>query len=395
MRTQLATEFITEVLPQFHPPFEALLKSQPLLLELLPIAELYHDAVAEDEHKDVEERRAAELFQRDMQDLHRYPAKLVDLVARALRNKNSNKMQSVTAPFTSDQQCQADELLLRQVLRFGDIVDIVRVIPCRADFPAIRPTPGPARPGDDRYFNPEAIELLGVVNDPDFTLLIQAALLSFRSLACITGGWHHEDGNPFTTKYHLPVDNHQRRLLIEQASDPQLCMRENLDDLVRLAVAEKAGIMPCLNDHPKRSDNPPMPDCWDPQTGLAGTYRKLHDELELRQVELPENMTLTEKIVVAADALNSEHKIGLETTSWLSPDTRNNVQSEIARLQQNGIRPAIGTPPQSELERIFHQPECTGARILNERGLTVVSTEHEGRIVYRMEPTCTGLQGKR
>ena len=138
-----------------------------------------------------------------------------------------------------------------------------------------------------------------------------------------------------------------------------------------------------------------MPDCWDPQTGLAGAYRKLHNELELRQVELPENMTLTEKIVTAADALNSEHKIGLEITSWLSPATRNSVQSEIAQLQQNGIRPAIGTPPQSELEKIFRQPECPGARILNERGLAMVSTEHEGRTVYRMTPKCTGLQGKR
>ncbi|WP_257283421.1 hypothetical protein [Endozoicomonas sp. SESOKO1] len=392
LRTQLATEFITEVLPRFHPPFKELVKSQPLLPELLSIAELYHDAVAEDEHKDVEERRAAELFQRDMQGLHRYPDELIDLVARALKNKNSNKMQPVTAPFTSDQQCPAEELLLRQVLRFGDTVDILRVIPSRADFPTIRLTPGATEPENNHHFNPEAIELLGVVNNPEFTLLIQAALLSFRNLACITGGWHHEDTNPFTTKYQLPVDNDQRRLLIEQASDPQLCLRENLDDLVRLAMAEKAGISPCLNDHPKRSDNPPMPDCWDPQTGSAGVYRKLHNEQELRQIALPQNMTLAEKIVVAADELNGDLD---NTASWLSPDIRNSMQSEIARLQQNGIRPAIGTPSQSELEQIFRQPECPGARILNERGLAVVSTEHEGRTVYRMKPKCTGLQVKR
>ena len=154
LRTQLATEFLVEVLPHFHEPFDELLKSQHLLQELLPIAELYHDAVAEDEHKDVEELRAAELFQRDMKGLHRYPAVLVDLVARAMKNKNSNRMPSVKAPFTSDQQCSAEELLLRQVLRFGDIVDIVRVIPCRADFPAIRLAPVFAEPVDKRYFNP-------------------------------------------------------------------------------------------------------------------------------------------------------------------------------------------------------------------------------------------------
>ncbi|MBO9496666.1 hypothetical protein J7438_21645 [Thalassotalea sp. G20_0] len=383
LRTQLATEFLVEVLPRFHTPFEELLKNQPLLLELLPIAELYHDAVAEDEHKELEERRAAELFQRDMQGLHRYPDELIGLVTSALKNKNSNKMQPVRAPFTSDQQCPAEELLLRQVLRFGDIVDIVRVIPCREDFPAIRLTPGSVESVENRYFNPEAIELLRVVNKPEFTLLIQAALLSFRHLACITGGWHHKDANPFTTKYRLPVDNHQRRLLIEQASDPQQCMRENLDDLVRLVMAEKAGIKPCLTDHPKRSDNPPLPDCWDPQTGSAGAYRKLHNEQELRQIELPENMTLTEKIIVAADKLNSEQN---HTVFRLSPATRNGIQSEMMRLQQKGILPAIGTPPQSELEQIFRQPDCAGARILNERGLVVVSDEHEGRIVYRMKP---------
>ncbi|WP_257296952.1 hypothetical protein, partial [Endozoicomonas sp. YOMI1] len=47
LRTQLATEFLLEVLLDFHQPFRELLKQQPLLGELLPIAELYHDAVAE------------------------------------------------------------------------------------------------------------------------------------------------------------------------------------------------------------------------------------------------------------------------------------------------------------------------------------------------------------
>ncbi|WP_422489999.1 hypothetical protein [Endozoicomonas sp. ALE010] len=387
LRTQLATEFLVEVLPDIHAPFKELLKNQPLLQELLPIAELYHDAVAEDEHKDVEERRAAELFQRDMQSLHHYPDELIGLVSSALKNKNSNQMQPVRAPFTSDQQCSADELLLRQVLRFGDIVDIVRVIPCREDFPAIRLTPGFAEPGENRYFNPEAIELLRVVNKPEFTRLIRAALVSFRHLACITGGWHHKDANPFTTKYRLPVDNTKRRLMIEQASDPQQCMRDSLDDLVRLVMAAKAGIKPCLTDHPKRSDNLPLPDCWDPKTGSAGAYRKLHNEQELRQIELPENMTLTEKIIVAADELN-------HTMSLLSPATRHGMQSEIERLQQKGILPAIGTPPQSELEKIFRQPDCAGARILNERGLKVVSDEYDGRVVYRMKPNDQQQQKK-
>ncbi|WP_257295349.1 hypothetical protein, partial [Endozoicomonas sp. YOMI1] len=52
LRTQLATEFLmdNQVLPDFHKPFRELLLKYPQLQELLPIAELYHDAVAEDEH---------------------------------------------------------------------------------------------------------------------------------------------------------------------------------------------------------------------------------------------------------------------------------------------------------------------------------------------------------
>ncbi|WP_257294621.1 hypothetical protein, partial [Endozoicomonas sp. YOMI1] len=52
LRTQLATEFLMDekVLPHFHKPFRELLLKHPQLRELLPIAELYHDAVAEDEH---------------------------------------------------------------------------------------------------------------------------------------------------------------------------------------------------------------------------------------------------------------------------------------------------------------------------------------------------------
>ena len=49
LRTQMATEFLIEILPFYHQPFEQLLTTYPDLPELLKIAELYHDAVAEDE----------------------------------------------------------------------------------------------------------------------------------------------------------------------------------------------------------------------------------------------------------------------------------------------------------------------------------------------------------
>ncbi|WP_257295994.1 hypothetical protein, partial [Endozoicomonas sp. YOMI1] len=305
------------------------------------------------------------------------------LVADALRNKNSNKMHPVPEPFTADDQCPEDELLLRQVLRFGDTVDIMRVFPPGPDFPAINRAAGSAKLTaatlNDGYFHPEAIELLGVVNHPEFTRLIQAALLTFRNLASITGGWHHGNhANPFSSKYGLAVDNDKRRLRIERAPEPYVCLRESLDDLVRLVIAKKAGVQPCFAEHPKHKDSTGAPDCWDPGIGFAGAYRKLHNEQELRQVRLPA-MTLKEKMTVVAEELP-----GLE--SLLSSATDDGIQSEIRRLQQKGILPAIGTPRQSELEQILKQPRCVGARILNKRGLAVAPVDHEGRIFYRMAP---------
>ncbi|WP_257295348.1 hypothetical protein [Endozoicomonas sp. YOMI1] len=380
MRTQLATEFLLDdrVLPCFHKPFEELLRKHPALQELLPIAELYHDAVAEDEYKDVEELRAAELFQRDMATLHEYPDQLISLVASALRNKNSNKMQSVTAPFTSDNQCSEEELLLRQVLRFGDIVDILRVIPPRDDFPGIRLTPGSGKPVNNDYFNPEAIELLTVVDNPDFTLLVQASLVGFRHLGCITGGWHYNKANLLSDKYHLVVDNHQRRLMIEQAAEPYQCMHQSLDDLVRLVIAKRAGIEICRDEHPKRSGNPGVPDCWNSTIGFGGAYQKLHNEQELRQIALSPEMTLSEKIIVAADDPDLE--------KFLSHATSEALGKERFRLQHKGILPDIGTPSQSDLEFMFKKPDCKGARIMAEREIRVKRAKHEGYSFYRMVP---------
>ncbi|MGO0307854.1 hypothetical protein ACTL6P_14835 [Endozoicomonas acroporae] len=384
LRTQLATEFLMDqkVLPHFHKPFRELLLKHPQLLELLPIAELYHDAVAEDEHKEVEELRAAELFQRDMTGLQQYPGQLVTLVASALRNKNCKMIDMGNPSFIPDQQCPEDELLLRQVLRFGDIVDILRVKPPREDFPTIKLSTDSAAMDTlgmihDGHFHPEMIELLAVVNNPQFTLLIQSALLSFRDLASITGGWHHQMTNPFTRKYHLPVDNHKRRLLIEQAPDPYQCLRECLDDLVRFVIAEKAGISACFAEHPRPEDSR-LPDCWDPGIGSGGAYRSLHNEEELRQIKLPEAMTLADKIIVAADQPGLEDRISAGI-----PDA---LQAEALRLQHEAILPAVGTPTQSELEQMLLQPDSPGARLLNERGYIVKSRTHEGRVFYQMVP---------
>ena len=380
LRTQMATEFLISILPFYHPPFRQLLETYPDLPELLNIAELYHDAVAEDEPKNTEELRAAELFERDMRALREHPDGLVTLVATALKNKNSNEMSRVQTPFTGDDQCSGEELLLRQVLRFGDVVDILRLVPLHKNFLEMTDkfvANSESLLREFGKFDPQAIELLAVVNNPNFSRSIKAALLTFRDLAALTGGWHLKTENPVEVRHQLKVDNLQRRLLVERSPDPYTLMREVLDDLVRLKIAKLAGISPCRSDHQDYVNYGSLPDCWDKTTGVAGTYRKLHGEGELRQVRVPENMTLYEKVCFAAELAD-------EDRLTLSFVTSTGIESEINRLRKEGIQPATGTPSQDELEQIYQKPDSIGASILADRGIVVQQAEHDGRTYFRM-----------
>ena len=385
LRTQMATEFLIEILPFYHQPFQQLLATYPDLPELLKIAELYHDAVAEDEPKNTEELRAAELFERDMRSLNEYPNELITLVATALKNKNSNEMSPVKTPFTADDECSPEELLLRKVLRFGDVVDMLRLLPLQEDFLEVKDSfvtdPMFAHREPDK-FDPQAIELLAVIDNSMFTRMIKAALLTFRDLAALTGGWHHKSrSNPAADRYQLQVDNQQRRLLIEHSHDPYTQMREVLDDLVRLEIAKRAGISTCLDQdgHQDYAENGSTPDCWHKTTGGAGAYRKLHSEVELRQVRVPKKMTLTEKVLFV-----TELELPVADRPFLSFDIRTSINGEINRLRQEGIQPATGTPSQSELRNMYERPDSIGASILAKRGIVVRKAEHEGRTYFRM-----------
>ena len=385
LRTQMATEFLIEILPSYHRPFQQLLTTYPALPELLKIAELYHDAVAEDEPKNTEELRAAELFERDMRSLNEYPNELITLVATALKNKNSNEMSMVKKPFTADDKCSPEELLLRQVLRFGDVVDMLRLLPLPKNFLEVKdsfvtdPVSTPRKFGIS--FDPQAIELLAVVNRPQFTHLIKAALLTFRDLAALTGGWHLRSSNPAADRYQLQVDNHQRRLLVEHSPDPYTQMREVLDDLVRLEIAKRAGISTCLDQdgHRDYAQNGSTPSCWNKTPAGVGAYHKLHSEVELRQVRVPEQMTLSQKVCFA-----SQSELPDADRPALSSAIRSSIDGEINRLREEGIQPATGTPSQDELQQMYERPDSKGASILAERGIVVQEAEHEGRTYFRM-----------
>ena len=384
LRTQMATEFLIEILPFYHQPFQKLLAKYPDLPELLKIAELYHDAVAEDEPKEAQELRAAELFERDMKALDEYPDKLITLLATALKNKNSIEMSPIQTPFTADDQNSGEKLLLRQVLQFGDAVDMLRLLPLPKDFLEVKDSfagdlePTPQEPDT---FDPQAIELLAVINNPLFTRMIKAALLTFRDLAALTGGWHLKSSNPAADCYQLEVDNQQRRLLIEHSHDPYTQMREVLDDLVRLEIAKKADISTCLDQegHRDYAENGSTPDCWDKTTVVAGTYRMLHSEVELRQVQVPDAMTLCEKVCFIAESeLPDAERLALSFA------TRTSIDGEINRLRHEGLQPATGTPSQGELQQIYERPDSIGASILADRGIVVRKATHEGRTYFRM-----------
>ena len=220
-----------------------------------------------------------------------------------------------------------------------------------------------------------------------FTRMIKAALLTFRDLAALTGGWHLESSNPAADRYQLQVDNQQRRLLVEHSHDPYTLMHEVLDDLVRLEIAKRAGISTCLdqNGHQDYADNGSPPSCWNKTTEGVCTYRKLHSEAELRQVRVPDEMTLSQKVRFVAeselpDADRLAHSFAI----------RSSIGSEINRLRQEGIQPATGTPSQDELQQMYEKPDSIGASILANPGIDVQRAEHEGRTYFRMEKSEDG-----
>ena len=385
LRTQMATELLIENLPSYHEPFQKLLETHPKLPELLKIAEFYQDAVAEDEPKIPGEPCAAELFERDMRAVREYPDEVIALVATALKNKNSNGMSTVQTPFTADDQCSREELLLRQVLRLADVVDMLRLLRPQKDLLEVKDNfvidPVSAL-GELDTFDPQAIELLAVVNNPHFTRLIKAALLTFRDLAALTGGWHDETDNPVAVRYQLHInDSWRRRFLIEESPDPYTLMREVLDDLIRLEIAKQAGISACLDrdGHRYYVNNGSTPSCWDKAAGGVGAYRKLHSEVELRQMRVPEEMTLSEKVRFVA-----ESELTDADRPALSLAIKSSIDAEINRLRQEGIQPATGTPSQDELQQMYEKPDSIGASILTARGIVVQQAEHDGRTYFRM-----------
>ena len=126
IRTQILAEALLELFYQHDPDYEELLNTMPELRELIPLALVYHDVVAEVEPKSVEEARAAEFFERDIKASGRYSEELITLVSSALRNKNTNTMRRVTDPFVSDTGCSDRERQVRRLLRLPDSIDIIR-----------------------------------------------------------------------------------------------------------------------------------------------------------------------------------------------------------------------------------------------------------------------------
>ena len=162
-----------------------------------------------------------------------------------------------------------------------------------------------------------------------------------------------------------------------------------LDDLVRLEIAKEADISTCLDQegHRDYAENGSTPDCWDKKIGVAGAYRKLHSEVELRQVRVPGAMTLSEKVRFIAKS-----KLPDADGLALSFPISSAIDGEINRLRQEGIQPATGTPSQAELQQIHEMPGSTGATILAERGIVVQKAEHEGRTYFRMIKLAPGSE---
>ena len=322
-RTQVFSEALISFFEQNDKSFEQLLASKPSLRELVPLAMVYHDVVAEVVDKSREESGAAEMFLRDMVASDRYSQDDIQLVAQALCNKESDVTTSVSTLFTSDEDssCSQEERLLRRVLRLADRLDIVRM----QDF-------------DDSFLDLSDAQK----SDPAFMAHWQAIKDGARYLAYVTGGLPSGKASDVLLERHqLNPDNNKRKLKVTRAVNAYQSVTSVLDDNVRRAILSMAGLSICQAAHSKAGlkRTGGRAACVQMTEGGAERLVAIHNEQELQQVQLPSSMTVLEKLQFETMGLDG-----------LSPEHQSSVRSEVERLKRDGIKPPLGTLTQNTLE---------------------------------------------
>ena len=339
-RCQVLAEGIMPLFVQHDSRFQTLCQNNPALYELVPLAMVYHDVVAEVEDKEKEESRAAELFERDMIASGQYPASLITLVANALRNKNTDTMSSVKPPCVSDQQCSEEERLIRHLVRLPDSLDIIRV----TSVPPNWTTPTPS--GQNTYgFDVRKLDIPdNLKTSAEFMSSFEALMEGAKALAYTTGGAppdDYSDSGSYLKHHHLRENKATQQYKVSRAVCAYDSVMDTLDDNVRRAIAEQAGINTCLANHSMSAleTRGHRAACLESDTNGREYLTSIHDERELRQVRLPTDMTVLEKLMFEQQG-----------PDCLPEDKRKQVESEIARLRKFHIQPPLGTLVQKTLE---------------------------------------------
>lgn len=338
-RTQILSEALLELFAKHDPQYKELLDNEPDLHELIPLALVYHDVVAEVEPKNVEELRASECFERDMKGSNRYPETLISLVSNALRNKNTNTMNPVLPPFLADTKCPPKERMVRHLLRLPDNIDIIRVLAIPEGWKNPSHTSSPTHVFDAGLMDIPA----NLIANPNFKKDFDDLMEGAKGLAYVTGGAPAAGdcsiSGSYLRRHNLQADNDKRKLKVARSVNAHDCVMAALDDNVRRSIAGLAGLTTCQADHSKEAirKGSGRATCVAEDQGRE-FLTAIHSELELRQVQLPK-MTVLEKLLFEQQG-----------QTCLAPGTRALIDLEVVRLKKQGIQPPTGTLTQKTLK---------------------------------------------
>ena len=377
--------------------------------ELLQLAVLYHDVVAENQPKNQEEIQAALYLLRDR------PSQLPDdvfmEVAVALANKNvrdidggeraqlrekilsqlpdeliqqvpEKSWKQLQARFFQEESSESPlQRWLRMVIRFGDTVDIVRVT---------------GEAGFDWSFleRPECYH-----QHPDLERQLRSVVKACWNLSAMTGGAGHD--SQYAMEYRLrephmtyeysgnffytPDRNRKHNEVVRRS----ICAKGNVWDGVRSELLRMAKRRVAYMANMKTATKE------DAIYSCQARYHCIYDERDLDQITLPENLTELELLWLSlrdidwlsgsdttnTEVFTSEHsdggpsakrrKLGRSGGSstagdraWLPGKVITDVKETVNNLRDTGVMHPLGTLSQETLR----MTENTGA-ILHSRGL--------------------------
>ena len=309
---------------------------------LLALAAVYHDAAAEDVPKADEESKAAFYFKRDLAG--QYPAQLLEDIATALAGKEDDLPDSQPLAKPVSEKLRS----YLHVLRFADRLDIIRCTGVPSDFFGLAKT-GCLDFDASRLDLPVQLQATNPDQKSDVQLELEAAMHGAADLVQVTGHLSSDHrAVPYVTAYQLVPDSERLNVQFEWTPTPRQRMDNCVDNNVRRTIARLAGLNTCSTaDHKECRTDTENGRTW-------GIHNSWHD---LKQVRIPERMTLLEK-------MQFEHNEGL-----LSQATRDEIQKEVERLRCQGIPMQLGTLTQTTLK------SAAAKRKLKDNGIEVVSVK--------------------